>query len=135
MCVPDGLFWCGRDGLLHAVWDVHEGDQRWRRVEDQRRVQKVECITNIKAQRSKCWQEVSILTVKRVPAPRIPHSEMWQEFFQVLLNIPDCSSLPSLPRLREKLTEVLQQNYSSKLRTLKGRLLVQLLERRKAAAK
>lgn len=94
-----------------------------------------ECITNIKAQRSKCWPEVSSLTVKRVPAPRIPHSEMWQEFFQVLLNIPDCSSLPSLPRLREKLTEVLQQNYSSKLWTLKGRLLVQLLERRKAAAK
>lgn len=60
---------------------------------------------------------------------------MWQEFFQVLLNIPDCSSLPSLSRLREKLTEVLQQNYSSKLWTLKGRLLVQLLERRKAAAK
>uniref|UniRef100_H3CAW4 BUB1 mitotic checkpoint serine/threonine kinase n=1 Tax=Tetraodon nigroviridis TaxID=99883 RepID=H3CAW4_TETNG len=66
---------------------------------------------------------------------RIPHSELWQEFFHALLNVPDCSSPSSLPHLREKLTCVLQQNYSSsKLRTLKSRLLVQLLERRKTAA-
>ncbi|CAF89934.1 unnamed protein product, partial [Tetraodon nigroviridis] len=65
---------------------------------------------------------------------RIPHSELWQEFFHALLNVPDCSSPSSLPHLREKLTCVLQQNYSSsKLRTLKSRLLVQLLERRKTA--
>lgn len=63
---------------------------------------------------------------------RIPHSDLWQEFFHVLLNVPECSSLPSL---RGKLTSVLQQNYSNKLGTLKSRLVVQLLERRKAAAK
>ena len=62
---------------------------------------------------------------------RIPHSELWQEFFHVLLNVPDCSSPPSLAHLRRALSSVLQQNYSSKLRTLKSRLLVQLLERRK----
>lgn len=66
---------------------------------------------------------------------RIPHSELWQEFFHVLLNVPDCSSLPNLQRLRGNLTSVLQQNYSSKLSTLKSRLVVQLLERRKAAGK
>lgn len=66
---------------------------------------------------------------------RIPHSDLWQEFFHVLLNVPECSSLPSLRGLRGKLTSVLQQNYSNKLGTLKSRLVVQLLERRKAAAK
>lgn len=70
------------------------------------------------------------------PSRRVPHSELWQEFFHALLNVPSCSSPPILPRLRETLTAALQQNYSgSKLRTLKSRLLVQLLERRKAAAK
>ncbi|XP_056872442.1 mitotic checkpoint serine/threonine-protein kinase BUB1 isoform X1 [Takifugu flavidus] len=66
---------------------------------------------------------------------RIPHSDLWQEFFHVLLNVPDCSGLPSLRGLRGKLTSVLQQDYSNKLGTLKSRLVVQLLERRKAAAK
>nr|XP_033503878.1 mitotic checkpoint serine/threonine-protein kinase BUB1 isoform X1 [Epinephelus lanceolatus] len=64
---------------------------------------------------------------------RNPHSDLWQEFFHTLLNVPDCSSLPSLRSLRCKLTSALQQNYSSKLPTLKSRLVVLLLESRKAA--
>ncbi|XP_044025669.1 LOW QUALITY PROTEIN: mitotic checkpoint serine/threonine-protein kinase BUB1 [Siniperca chuatsi] len=64
---------------------------------------------------------------------RNPHSDLWQEFFHALLNVPDCSSPPSLRSLRCKLTSVLQQNYSSKLPTLKSRLVVLLLESRKAA--
>ncbi|CAJ1077735.1 mitotic checkpoint serine/threonine-protein kinase BUB1 isoform X2 [Xyrichtys novacula] len=64
---------------------------------------------------------------------RNPHSDLWQEFFHTLLNVPDCSSLPSLPSLRWKLTSVLQQDYGSKLPTLKSRLLVLLLENHKAA--
>ncbi|KAI3364637.1 hypothetical protein L3Q82_011420 [Scortum barcoo] len=64
---------------------------------------------------------------------RNPHSDLWQEFFQTLLNVPDCASLPSLRTLREKLTSVLQQNYGSKLSSLKSRLVVLLLESRKAA--
>ncbi|XP_023134992.2 mitotic checkpoint serine/threonine-protein kinase BUB1 isoform X1 [Amphiprion ocellaris] len=63
---------------------------------------------------------------------RNPHSDLWLDFFHTLLNIPDCGSLPSLQRLRCKLTSVLQQNYSSKLPSLKSRLVVQLLENRKA---
>lgn len=67
---------------------------------------------------------------------RFAHSELWQEFFHVLLNIPGCSSLPSLARLRGQLALVLQQSCShSKLGSLRSRLLVQLLERRKAAAR
>ncbi|XP_026164041.1 mitotic checkpoint serine/threonine-protein kinase BUB1 isoform X2 [Mastacembelus armatus] len=64
---------------------------------------------------------------------RNPHSDLWLEFFHTLLNVPDCGSLPSLRSLRRKLTTVLQQNYSSKLSTLKSRLVVLLLENRKAA--
>ncbi|XP_042358797.1 mitotic checkpoint serine/threonine-protein kinase BUB1 isoform X2 [Plectropomus leopardus] len=64
---------------------------------------------------------------------RNPHSDLWQEFFHTLLNVPDCSSLPSLQSLRRKLTAALQQNYSSKLPTLKSRLVVLLLESHKAA--
>ncbi|XP_036403176.1 mitotic checkpoint serine/threonine-protein kinase BUB1 [Megalops cyprinoides] len=63
---------------------------------------------------------------------RNPHSELWTEFFHTLLNVPDCNSLPSLRSLRSQLVTVLQQNYSSKLRTLKNRLVVQLLESKRS---
>ncbi|KAE8286451.1 Mitotic checkpoint serine/threonine-protein kinase BUB1 [Larimichthys crocea] len=63
---------------------------------------------------------------------RNPHSDLWQDFFHTLLNVPDCSSLPDLQSLRCKLTSVLQQNYSSKLASLKSRLVVLLLENRRA---
>ncbi|KAK2855846.1 hypothetical protein Q5P01_004581 [Channa striata] len=64
---------------------------------------------------------------------RNPHSDLWLEFFHTLLNVPDCSSPTILRSLRSKLTSVLQQNYSSKLSTLKSRLVVLLLESRRAA--
>ncbi|KAF7231396.1 mitotic checkpoint serine/threonine-protein kinase BUB1 isoform X1 [Nothobranchius furzeri] len=64
---------------------------------------------------------------------RNPHAELWLEFFHTLLNIPDCRSLPSLRMLRGKLTDVLQKNYSSKLLSLKRRLVVLLLESLKAS--
>ncbi|XP_072218664.1 uncharacterized protein [Leuresthes tenuis] len=63
---------------------------------------------------------------------RNPHSDLWLEFFHTLLNVPDCGSPPSLRSLRCKLAAVLQHNYSSKLPSLKSRLVVLLLENRKA---
>ncbi|XP_070292050.1 mitotic checkpoint serine/threonine-protein kinase BUB1 isoform X2 [Salvelinus sp. IW2-2015] len=63
---------------------------------------------------------------------RNPHSDLWTEFFHTLLNVPDCSSLPCLQSLRSRLSTVLQQNYSNKLPSLKTRLVIQLLESRKA---
>ncbi|XP_039981016.1 mitotic checkpoint serine/threonine-protein kinase BUB1 isoform X2 [Xiphias gladius] len=66
---------------------------------------------------------------------RNPHSDLWLEFFHALLNVPDGGPLPSLRGLRRKLTSVLQQNYSSRLSTLKSRLVVLLLESRKATRK
>ncbi|XP_053193454.1 mitotic checkpoint serine/threonine-protein kinase BUB1 [Scomber japonicus] len=62
---------------------------------------------------------------------RNPHSDLWLEFFHTLLNVPDCRSPLSLQSLRHKLTSTLQQEYSSKLPTLKNRLVVMLLENRK----
>lgn len=64
---------------------------------------------------------------------RKPHSELWQDFFHTLLNVPHCGALPILQGLRQRLTTVLQQDYSSKLYSLKNRLLVQLLESHKAS--
>ncbi|XP_056260617.1 mitotic checkpoint serine/threonine-protein kinase BUB1 isoform X1 [Seriola aureovittata] len=64
---------------------------------------------------------------------RNPHSDLWMEFFHTLLNVPDCGALPSLRSLRCKLTSVLQENYGRKLSSLKSRLVVLLLENRKAA--
>ncbi|XP_072537172.1 uncharacterized protein bub1 [Salminus brasiliensis] len=61
---------------------------------------------------------------------RNPHSDLWQEFFHTLLNVPDCNSAPCLRSLRERLSSTLQENYSNKLRGLKNRLVVQILESR-----
>ncbi|XP_032399512.1 mitotic checkpoint serine/threonine-protein kinase BUB1 [Etheostoma spectabile] len=66
---------------------------------------------------------------------RNPHSDLWQEFFHTLLNVPDCSSRLNLGGLRSALAEVLRQSYSSRLPTLKSRLTVLLLESRKTAAR
>ncbi|XP_067097624.1 mitotic checkpoint serine/threonine-protein kinase BUB1 [Osmerus mordax] len=63
---------------------------------------------------------------------RNPHSDLWNELFHTLLNVPDCRSLPSLRELRSRLCSVLQQNYRNKLASLKTRLVIQLLESRSA---
>ncbi|KAG8509670.1 Mitotic checkpoint serine/threonine-protein kinase BUB1 [Galemys pyrenaicus] len=59
---------------------------------------------------------------------RLPHLDMWNEFFHIMLNIPDCDHLPSLDSLRQKLKETFQQHYTNKIRTLRNRLIVLLLE-------
>ncbi|XP_012875174.1 PREDICTED: mitotic checkpoint serine/threonine-protein kinase BUB1-like [Dipodomys ordii] len=59
---------------------------------------------------------------------RLPHLEMWEEFFHTMLNIPDCDHLPSLDLLRQKLKNLFQQHYSSKIRTLRNRLIVLLMD-------
>ncbi|XP_037383733.1 mitotic checkpoint serine/threonine-protein kinase BUB1 [Talpa occidentalis] len=59
---------------------------------------------------------------------RLPHLDMWNEFFHIMLNIPDCDHLPSLGLLRQKLKETFQQHYTNKIRTLRNRLIVLLLE-------
>ncbi|XP_039522130.1 mitotic checkpoint serine/threonine-protein kinase BUB1 isoform X1 [Pimephales promelas] len=63
---------------------------------------------------------------------RMVHAELWQELFQTLLNVQDCRSPPCLQSLRLRLDAVLQEHYSRKLRSLKNRLVVQILEARSA---
>ncbi|XP_011376153.1 mitotic checkpoint serine/threonine-protein kinase BUB1 [Pteropus vampyrus] len=59
---------------------------------------------------------------------RLPHLDMWNEFFHIMLNIPDCHHLPSLDLLRQKLKKIFQQHYTNKIKTLRNRLIVLLLE-------
>ncbi|XP_061066695.1 mitotic checkpoint serine/threonine-protein kinase BUB1 isoform X3 [Eubalaena glacialis] len=59
---------------------------------------------------------------------RLPHLDMWNEFFHIMLNIPDCHHLPSLDLLRQKLKKVFQEHYTNKIKTLRNRLIVLLLE-------
>ncbi|XP_046925621.1 mitotic checkpoint serine/threonine-protein kinase BUB1 [Lynx rufus] len=59
---------------------------------------------------------------------RLPHLDMWSEFFHIMLNIPDCHHLPSLDLLRQKLRKIFQQHYTNKIKTLRNRLIVLLLE-------
>uniref|UniRef100_H3BC50 BUB1 mitotic checkpoint serine/threonine kinase n=1 Tax=Latimeria chalumnae TaxID=7897 RepID=H3BC50_LATCH len=60
------------------------------------------------------------------------HTEMWTDFFHTLLNVPDCQTLPSLGFLREKLLAVFQEHYSSKIKSLRNRLVVLLLENKRS---
>lgn len=73
--------------------------------------------------------EASVMLVLSLCVRNV-HADLWQDFFHTLLNVPDCSSLPCLRSLRLRLDAVLQQNYSNKLRSLKNRLVVQILEAR-----
>ncbi|XP_040849449.1 mitotic checkpoint serine/threonine-protein kinase BUB1 isoform X1 [Ochotona curzoniae] len=59
---------------------------------------------------------------------RLPHLDVWNEFFHTMLNIPDCHHLPSLNLLRQKLRKLFQQHYASKIRTQRNRLILLLLE-------
>ncbi|KAI5625020.1 mitotic checkpoint serine/threonine-protein kinase BUB1 isoform X1, partial [Silurus asotus] len=61
---------------------------------------------------------------------RKPHSDLWQELFHVLLNIPDRTSLPRLRVLRERVSAALLEHYATKLLGLKNQLVVQILESR-----
>ncbi|XP_029450181.1 mitotic checkpoint serine/threonine-protein kinase BUB1 isoform X2 [Rhinatrema bivittatum] len=60
---------------------------------------------------------------------RTPNMDMWNDFFHILLNVPDCHHLPSLGALREKLTVLFQDLYSKKIKSFRNRLVVLLLEK------
>ncbi|XP_018428474.1 PREDICTED: mitotic checkpoint serine/threonine-protein kinase BUB1 [Nanorana parkeri] len=59
---------------------------------------------------------------------RMPDGELWVNFFHTLLNIPDCHSPSPLQALREKLTRTFQMMYTSKIKSLRNRLVIRLLE-------
>uniref|UniRef100_A0A8C2XLF4 BUB1 mitotic checkpoint serine/threonine kinase n=2 Tax=Cyclopterus lumpus TaxID=8103 RepID=A0A8C2XLF4_CYCLU len=64
---------------------------------------------------------------------RNPHSDLWQDFFHALLNAPGGAAPLVLRSLRRSLASALKQNYGSKLPALKSRMMVLLLENRRAA--
>ncbi|XP_077949939.1 mitotic checkpoint serine/threonine-protein kinase BUB1 isoform X2 [Gasterosteus aculeatus] len=64
---------------------------------------------------------------------RKPHADLWQDFFHALLNVPHGALPLSLGGLRRSLASALQENYGAKLPSLKSRMMVLLLENRKAA--
>ncbi|XP_073484153.1 mitotic checkpoint serine/threonine-protein kinase BUB1 [Aquarana catesbeiana] len=59
---------------------------------------------------------------------RLPNGELWVEFFHTLLTIPDCHSPSPLQALREKLTRTYQMMYTNKVKSLRNRLVILLLE-------
>ncbi|XP_075452476.1 mitotic checkpoint serine/threonine-protein kinase BUB1 [Ascaphus truei] len=61
---------------------------------------------------------------------RMHLSELWIEFFNTLLNIPDCHSLSPLRLLREKLMATFQDQYTHKIKYLRNRLVILLLEKK-----
>ncbi|XP_048452814.1 mitotic checkpoint serine/threonine-protein kinase BUB1 isoform X1 [Rhincodon typus] len=56
------------------------------------------------------------------------HADVWNHFFNTLLYVPSCQTLPSLCDLREKLVSLFKEHYTKKLKPLRQRLLVLLLE-------
>lgn len=59
---------------------------------------------------------------------RLPDRELWIDFFHTLLNIPDCHSPSPLTHLREKLTLKFHSVYAKKIKSLRNRLVILLLE-------
>ncbi|KAM4041941.1 mitotic checkpoint serine/threonine-protein kinase BUB1 [Anomaloglossus baeobatrachus] len=59
---------------------------------------------------------------------RFPHRELWVDFFHTLLNVPDCHSPSPLKDLREKLTKTFQSTYAKKIKPLRNKLVILLLE-------
>ncbi|XP_077192054.1 mitotic checkpoint serine/threonine-protein kinase BUB1 [Paroedura picta] len=63
---------------------------------------------------------------------RVPHAEFWSDFFHTLLNIPDCSHLPSLGALRARLRDLFLSTYANKVKVLRNRLAVLLVENKRS---
>ncbi|NWV63556.1 BUB1 kinase, partial [Malurus elegans] len=63
---------------------------------------------------------------------RLANAELWKEFFESLLNIPSCHSLPSLGALRQKLKELFCRSYAKEIKFLRNRLVVLLIEHKRS---
>nr|XP_056708998.1 mitotic checkpoint serine/threonine-protein kinase BUB1 [Euleptes europaea] len=63
---------------------------------------------------------------------RIPHAEVWRDFFHTLLNVQDCNHLPSLGSLRARLRDLFLSTYASKVKVLRNRLAVLLVENKRS---
>ncbi|NXK98026.1 BUB1 kinase, partial [Formicarius rufipectus] len=62
---------------------------------------------------------------------RLVNAELWKEFFETLLNIPSCHSLPSLRALRQKLKDLFFRSYKKEIKFLRSRLVVLLSQNKR----
>ncbi|CAH2253103.1 mitotic checkpoint serine threonine- kinase BUB1 isoform X1 [Pelobates cultripes] len=63
---------------------------------------------------------------------RCQQGPLWIEFFDTLLNIPNCHSPSPLKALREKFVNIYLRDYSKKIKALRQRLIILLLEDNRA---
>ncbi|NXC68007.1 BUB1 kinase, partial [Anhinga anhinga] len=63
---------------------------------------------------------------------RLANAEIWKEFFESMLNIPSCHSLPSLGVLRKKLKDLFCKSYAKEIKFLRNRLVVLLIEHKRS---
>ncbi|NXY68898.1 BUB1 kinase, partial [Glareola pratincola] len=60
------------------------------------------------------------------------NADLWKEFFESMLNIPNCHSLPSLGVLRKRLKELFCKSYAKEIKFLRNRLVVLLIEHKRS---
>ncbi|OXB74307.1 UNVERIFIED_CONTAM: hypothetical protein H355_006836 [Colinus virginianus] len=63
---------------------------------------------------------------------RLVNAELWKEFFDIMLNIPNCHSLPSLTALRSRLKDLFCKSYAKEIKFLRSRLVVLLIEHKRS---
>ncbi|NXD73232.1 BUB1 kinase, partial [Eolophus roseicapillus] len=63
---------------------------------------------------------------------RLANADLWKEFFGSMLNIPNCQSLPSLGALRRRLKDLFCRSYAKEIKFLRNRLVVLLIEHKRA---
>uniref|UniRef100_A0A8B9EPA4 BUB1 mitotic checkpoint serine/threonine kinase n=1 Tax=Anser cygnoides TaxID=8845 RepID=A0A8B9EPA4_ANSCY len=63
---------------------------------------------------------------------RLANAEVWKEFFDSMLNIPNCHSLPSLGVLRKRLKDLFCKSYAKEIKFLRNRLVVLLIEHKRS---
>ncbi|XP_009981134.1 PREDICTED: mitotic checkpoint serine/threonine-protein kinase BUB1, partial [Tauraco erythrolophus] len=63
---------------------------------------------------------------------RLANAEVWKEFFESMLNIPQCHSLPALGALRQKLKDLFCKSYAKEIKFLRNRLVVLLIEHKRS---
>ncbi|NWW44830.1 BUB1 kinase, partial [Pedionomus torquatus] len=63
---------------------------------------------------------------------RLANGDLWKEFFESMLNIPNCHSLPSLGVLRKRLKDLFCKSYAKEIKFLRNRLVVLLIEHKRS---
>uniref|UniRef100_A0A8C8AIU3 BUB1 mitotic checkpoint serine/threonine kinase n=1 Tax=Otus sunia TaxID=257818 RepID=A0A8C8AIU3_9STRI len=63
---------------------------------------------------------------------RLANADLWKEFFESMLNIPNCHSLPSLGGLRKRLKDLFCKSYAKEIKFVRNRLVVLLIEHKRS---